>query len=291
VPSSRSLPPALAERAREFVARRLPAVRPGPAATVVLLRDADAGIEVYLLRRQTSMAFAGGMQAFPGGAVDPRDADDHVLGWLGSPPAAWAERLGTSVPLARGFVCAAIRETFEESGVLLASAPDGSPITPAGPAWESDRRALVERRLALSDLLERRGLRVRSDVLRPWAHWVTPRFEPRRYDTWFFLAALPAGQHARDVSGEAERAFWTSPGEAISAAEASQAAMLPPTWAVLDELADYSTTADALAAAAGRVIESVTPGWVEVDGEISVVLPGDSAFPGADPGDERAEST
>jgi 8-oxo-dGTP pyrophosphatase MutT (NUDIX family) len=291
VPSSRSLPPALAERAREFVARRLPAVPPRPAATVVLLRDADAGIEVYLLRRKTSMAFAGGMQAFPGGAVDPRDADDHALGWLGSPPAAWAERLGTSVPLARGFVCAAIRETFEESGVLLASAPDGSPITPAGPVWESDRRALVERRLALSDLLEQRGLRVRSDVLRPWAHWVTPRFEPRRYDTWFFLAALPAGQQARDVSGEAERAFWSSPGEAISAAEASQAAMLPPTWAVLDQLADYSTTADALAAATGRVIESVTPGWVEVDGEISVVLPGDSAFPGADPGDERAEST
>ena len=291
MPSSHSLPPALAERAREFVARKLPAVRPRPAATVVLLRDTNPGIEVYLLNRRTSMAFAGGMQAFPGGAVDPRDADDLGLGWLGSPPAAWAARLGTSVPLARGFVCAAIRETFEESGVLLASAPDGSPISPAGPAWERDRHALVERRLALSELLELRGLRVRSDLLRPWAHWVTPRFEPRRYDTWFFLAALPAGQQARDVSGEAERAFWTSPGEAISAAAAGQAAMLPPTWAVLDELTDYSTTADALAASAARVIESVTPGWVEVDGEISVVLPGDSGFPGDDPGDEAAAST
>lgn len=266
-------------------------MRPRPAATVALLRDTAVGVEVYILRRQTSMPFAGGMQAFPGGAVDPRDADDHSLGWLGSAPSAWAEWLGTSVPLARGFVCAAIRETFEESGVLLASGPDGSPVAPAGPAWESDRRALVERRLALSDLLDRRGLRVRSDLLWPWAHWVTPRFEPRRYDTWFFLAALPAGQQARDVSGEAERAFWTRPGEAISVAEAGHAAMLPPTWAVLDELAGYSTTADALAAAAGRVIETVTPGWVEVDGEISVVLPGDAAFPGDDPGDDAADST
>ncbi len=291
MPSSRSLPPALAERAREFVARRLPAVHPRPAATVALLRDTAAGIEVYLLRRQTSMPFAAGMQAFPGGAVDPRDADDHSLGWLGDDPSAWAERLGTSVPLARGFVCAAIRETFEESGVLLASELDGSPITPAGPAWESDRRALVERRLALSELLERRGLRVRSDLLRPWAHWVTPRFEPRRYDTWFFLAALPAGQQARDVSGEAEKAFWTLPRQAISAAAAGHAAMLPPTWAVLDELAGYGKTADALAAAAGRVIETVTPGWVEVDGEISVVLPDESGFPGDDPGDEAGEPT
>ena len=211
MPSSRSLPPALAERAREFVARRLPAVRPRPAATVVLLRDADAGIEVYLLRRQTSMAFAGGMQAFPGGAVDPRDADDHALGWLGSPPAAWAERLGTSIP------------RLAVSSVRRYARPSRSPAS----CWLRPRtvpRSLRPVRRGRATVAhwssagspcptccERRGLRVRSDLLRPWAHWVTPRFEPRRYDTWFFLAALPAGQQARDVSGEADRASWIEP--------------------------------------------------------------------------------
>ena len=97
-----------------------------PASTVVLLRDGAAGLEAYVLRRRTSMAFAGGMHAFPGGVVDPRDTDEDTLRWLGPLPAEWALRLRTSEPAARGFVCAAVRETFEEAGVLLA-APDEEP--------------------------------------------------------------------------------------------------------------------------------------------------------------------
>jgi len=291
VPSSRSLPPALAARAREFVAGELTAVRPRPAATVVLLRDSPSGIEVYLLHRRRSMPFAGGMQAFPGGAVDLRDADDPALGWLGPPPSVWVTRLGTSEPVARGFVCAAVRETFEESGVLLAASPDGTLVDAAGSVWENDRRALVERRLVLSELLKRRNLAVQTSLLRPWAHWITPRFEPRRYDTWFFLAPVPAGQRARDVSGEADRAFWMHPAEAVAATVAGAVTMLPPTWAVLEELANYDTVADALAAADGRAVETVLPGWIEVDGEIRVVLPDDAEFPGDDPGDQVGEPT
>jgi 8-oxo-dGTP pyrophosphatase MutT (NUDIX family) len=285
VPSSRSLPPAFAERAREFAAGKLTAVPPRPASTVVLLRDAAAGLEVYVLRRLPSMVFAGGMLAFPGGAVDTRDSADETVGWLGPSAAEWAARLHTSEPAARGFVCAAIRETFEESGVLLASSPDRSSVVPVGAVWESDRQALVARKLALSDLLERRGLALRADLLRPWAHWVTPRFEPRRYDTWFFLAALPDGQQARDVSGEADRASWTRPRDAIAAAEEGQVVMLPPTWAVLEQLAGYDTVRTAWAGAEDRPIETITPGWVEEAGQISLVLPGEAAFPGDDPGE------
>jgi 8-oxo-dGTP pyrophosphatase MutT (NUDIX family) len=290
VPGPRSLPPAFAERARQFAAGKLAAVAARPAATVVLLRDARTGLEAYLLRRLTSMAFAGGMSAFPGGAVDPRDTEDEALGWLGPTPAEWANRLATSEPAARGFVCAAVRETFEESGVLLASLPDQSPVVPVGAGWENDRQALVERRLPLSDLLGRRGLAVRSDLLRPWAHWVTPRFEPRRYDTWFFLAALPNGQQARDVSGEADRATWIRPSDAISGGEDGRLPMLPPTWAVLEQLTAYDTVGSALAAADDRPIETVTPGWLEQAGEITLVLPGDVGFPGDDPGDGVGES-
>jgi 8-oxo-dGTP pyrophosphatase MutT (NUDIX family) len=285
VPGPHSLPPEFAARAREFAAGKLSAVAARPASTVVLLRDGASGLEVYLLRRLRAMAFAGGMHAFPGGAVDPRDADDTTLRWQGPAPSAWAQRLGCSEPAARGFVCAAIRETFEESSVLLASREDGSLVTAAGPTWDEDRRALVERRTALSELLDRRCLTVRSDLLRPWAHWITPRFEPRRYDTWFFLAALPAGQHARDVSGEADRAAWVRPGDAIAAGAAGQAAMLPPTWVVLDELAGHDTVVGALAAAENRKIRTVTPGWHSESGEVRLVLPGDPAFPGDDPGE------
>ena len=188
-------------------------------------------------------------------------------------------------------MCAAVRETFEEAGVLLAASPDGTLVDAAGSAWENDRRALIERRLVLSELLKRRNLAVQTSLLRPWAHWITPRFEPRRYDTWFFLAPVPAGQRARDVSGEADRAFWMHPAEAVAAAVAGAVAMLPPTWAVLEELANYDAVADALAAADGRAVETVLPGWIEVDGDIRVVLPDDAEFPGDDPGDQVGEPT
>ena len=268
-----------------FVAERLTPVVARPASTVVLLRDADAGLQVYVLRRRASMAFAAGMHAFPGGVVDPRDIDDDAVVWRGPAPAVWARRLGTSEPAARGFVCAAVRETFEEAGILLAVAPDGAGVRAGGPEWEAERQALVARELALSDLLERRDLALRSDLLAPWAHWVTPRFEPRRYDTWFFIAALPVGQQARDVSGEADRVAWVRPGDALAAAEAGEVAMLPPTWAVLGELAAHRTVAAALAASERRALATVTPGWVDDGGDVRVLLPDDPGFPGDDPGE------
>ena len=281
----RTLPTALVDHARQFVASRLTPVEARPASSVLLLRDSGAGLQVYLLRRRTSMAFAGGMHAFPGGEVDPRDGDDEGLGWLGRPPSWWADRLATSEAAARGFVCAAVRETFEESGVLLVTGDDGVPAPPAGSDWEADRRALVERRLALSDLLDRRGLAVRSDVLAPWAHWVTPRFEPRRYDTWFFLAALPLGQRARDLSGEADQVTWMRPVDAVSAAERGEVVMLPPTWSVLEDLVAYGTVAEALDAAEARSLATVTPGWVDDRAGIRLLLPGDPGYPGDDPGE------
>ncbi|MGH8834261.1 MAG: NUDIX hydrolase, partial [Actinomycetes bacterium] len=196
----RVLPSALAERARRFAAGDQVPVAPKPAATVVLLRPAASGLDVYLIRRVRSMAFAGGMYAFPGGSVDPRDAD-HEVGWSGPTPAEWAARLGGTDAEARMLVCAAVRETFEESGVLLAGVSADTVVADvAGVDWERDRRALVDRDLAFSDFLCARGLVLRTDLLGLWAHWITPEFEERRYDTRFFLAALPAGQLTRDVS-------------------------------------------------------------------------------------------
>ena len=202
------LPPQLVEDARAFGDGSREPAEPRNAATVVLLRPGSEGPEVYLLRRQTSMAFAGGMCVFPGGGVDPRDFD-HAIAWAGPAPEEWAARLGTDEATARALVCAAVRETFEESGVLLAGeSADTVVADTTGDDWESDRAALEARELAFTEFLDRRGLVLRTDLLGVWAAWLTPVFEPRRYRTWFFVADLPEGQRTRDVSTESDHVTW-----------------------------------------------------------------------------------
>ena len=230
------LPPAMVRRAREF---RGPPAPARPAATVALLRPASSGFEVYVLRRATTMVF-GGVYAFPGGGVDPSDRPETVR-------TDWATRLGVTGEAARAVVGAAARELFEEAGVLLAGPPGGGVTGDVGTAdWEADRAAVQARALGMTELLSRRGLRLRDDLLFPWSRWITPEFEPKRFDTWFFVALLPHGQTARDVSGEAEAAGWISP------AAADGLAMLPPTRSTLDSLAAYGEMADVVAAASRR---------------------------------------
>jgi len=150
--------------------------------------------------------------------------------------------------LARALICAAVRETFEESGVLLAGpAPDTVVADTTGEDWEADRRSLVDHSLSLAGLLQRRGLVLRSDLLRPWARWVTPDLESRRFDTRFFAAELPAGQRARDVGGEADEVAWLAPAAAIAAARRGEVSLLPPTAVTLAELARHETAAAVLA--------------------------------------------
>ena len=154
------------------------------------------------------MDFAAGMAVFPGGGVDPRDFDTEVA-WAGPTPAEWAERLGCDEETARALVCAAVRETFEESGVLLAGASADEVVADTtGDDWEADRVALESRELSMTDFLNRRGLVLRTDLLGVWDAWLTPVFEPKRYRTWFFVAVLPEGQRTRDVSSESSSVVW-----------------------------------------------------------------------------------
>ena len=234
-PDGWPVPVWLAEHAREFYATGAKAATPRIAATVVLLRPAPTGFEVYAIRRAATMAFASGMYAFPGGSVDPRDgtADQAVL-------------------------CAAAREVFEEAGVLLAG-PDESTVVGdvSGGDWEGRRCALVDHSLGFAEMLRDCGLVLRADLLVPWSRWITPEFEPRRYDTYFFLARLPEGQSTRDVSGEADHTVWISPADALAGVAAGDIAMLPPTIVMLTELAIYSDVDSALAAAPHR--DTTTP--------------------------------
>ncbi|MEV4660463.1 NUDIX hydrolase [Micromonospora echinofusca] len=266
-------PPALVAHARRFRAEGGTPAAPRVAATVLLLRPAGDGFEVYLIRRVAAMAF-GGMYAFPGGGVDPSDSQAH-LDWAGPTPAGWGERLGLTPEAAQAVVCAAAREVFEEAGVLLAG-PDAQTVVGdvSGDDWEADRVALEQRRGGFADLLARRGLTLRSDLLLPWSRWITPEFEPRRFDTYFFVALLPEGQRTRDVSGEADHTLWVRPGDALSRAEVGELTMLPPTLVSLSQVAAGGDLAGVARAAATRdAATPVTPRLDEPDdGEPRFVL-------------------
>jgi len=261
-----SLPDVVVQQARAFSAGDQQPAEPRDAATVVLLRDGGERPEVYLMRRQTSMAFAGGMAVFPGGGVDERDFDDAVVDaglWAGPSPAEWATRLGTDEAQARALVCAAVRETYEESGVLLAGSVDAVVADTTGEDWEADRVALETRALSLTEFLTRRGLVLRTDLLGAWAGWLTPIFEPRRYRTWFFVAALPEGQVTRDVSTESSSVHWVDSLAALDQVDAGELLMLPPTYLTCLDVAQHRRVDDVLAAAGGRTVEMFMPEVVE----------------------------
>ena len=223
------------------------------------------------------MAFAGGAYAYPGGSVDPRD--EGPVDWAGPSRAEWAARLGTDETTAQATVCAAVRETFEEAGVLLAGPGPHTVVADiTGQDWEADRAALVERELSFADFLSRRGLVLRSDLLGAWARWITPEFETRRYDTWFFVAALPEGQRTRNASTEADRTVWASPGEAAEGYDRGELLMMPPTIATLRELLPHSTVNEVLAAADERDLTPVLA-QARLEGEkIVLSWPGHDEF-------------
>ncbi|WP_213009422.1 NUDIX hydrolase [Paractinoplanes toevensis] len=254
----------MVRRAREF--RGEPAT-PRPAATVVLLRPDEDKFQLYVLKRAKTMVF-GGLYAFPGGGVDPTDRPETLR-------TDWASRLGVADEQARAIVGAAARELFEEAGVLLAGPLDepdrtvsdgtlGGSVTHgrevdddlvvgdvSAADWEADRAAIAARELTLTEVLQRRGLRLRDDLLFPWARWITPEFEPKRFDTWFFVALLPEGQTARDVSGESEVAAWAR------AQAAEELPMLPPTLSTVNSFRPYEKIAEVIAASSRR--DAATP--------------------------------
>ncbi|HEY7048576.1 MAG TPA: NUDIX domain-containing protein [Jatrophihabitantaceae bacterium] len=205
------------------------------AATVVLLRDGPDGVEAWLLTRVAQMVFAAGMTVFPGGRVEDSDAD---LPWAGPPPVGAA------------FVGAAVRETFEETGVLLGG----------GSVDLSAARADVEGgRVGFGELLRSHGLTIDASGLRPWARWVTPEGESRRYDTRFFVAALPDGAAPDHVTSEADRAGWVGVADALAEGERGERLLMPPTLMTLRSIAAHPTVADVLTAAPGRPLEPVRP--------------------------------
>ena len=263
---------------------------PRPSATVMLLREAgergeaehgSTGVEVFVLHRASTMPFAPGMVAFPGGGVDVRDADPGVP-WAGPSPAEWAARLGVLESTARELVIAAAREVFEECGVLLAGpGPEEVVADLTDPSWDVERASLLDRSQSFGELLTRLGLVLRTDLMAVRAHWVTPVCEPRRYDTWFFAARMPHGQVADDLSTEAEKVAWTTPERLLAAQADGAAIMLPPTQTMIEQLLRVADLDDWLSREVPA--HAVMPWPVERDGTLWMRSPVDADGHGLPP--------
>jgi 8-oxo-dGTP pyrophosphatase MutT (NUDIX family) len=242
--------------------------RPRDAATVVLLRDGDPGLEVFMLRRASSMAFAAGMHVFPGGAIDDADAEvptARLVTDADLDARTWSDR-------GRSVVVAAARETFEECGVLLGVDAAGRPAA-LDSDLEEEREALLRGELLFAAILSERGLVVDDSALVPFAHWVTPESEARRFDARFLAAAQPAGQQARHVGGEAERSAWWHPAAALAAYAEGHLPMWPPQLAVMRFLDARTSTEEAIhAARAVRVVPRMPESYRDADGALRVRL-------------------
>ena len=254
------------DRAAAFCQGTLGApVEPRLAATVMLVRDHPAqGMEVFMMRRASTMAFVPDAVVFPGGGADKVDVGEGSLEatWAGTSPAEWAQRLGCDQVSAAKVVTAAIREVFEETGVLLASsaaavnqaaAVDQTaavdqviPLVAQEERFWTLRQEVESRRLPFRRFLEQEGLVIRTDLLNPVAHWITPACEPRRYNTYFFTAQMPECQVAKGANSESVEAGWVTPCGVLSMFARDEALLMPPTIVNLMQLSRARCAGEAL---------------------------------------------
>ncbi|MGH8617290.1 MAG: NUDIX hydrolase [Burkholderiales bacterium] len=231
-------------------------VTPRPAATVTLVRDGAEGLEVLMMRRNLQSVFVPGKYVFPGGSVDRADADAGVYACCtGLDDAAASQRLGVASH-GLAYWIAAIRESFEEAGLLLARAEDGRTATQQQVlALAQHRKAVEDGTLAFDALLRGAGLRMATDALVYFSHWITPVGAPRRYDTRFFVARAPDGQEAVSDFGETIESVWVRPRDGVARFKAGDFKMMKPTIHTLRLFAAHDS-ADALIASL-RAIEHI----------------------------------
>jgi len=249
-------------------------VVPRDSSTVIVLRDESRPLEVFMLERHIKSDFAGGAYVFPGGTVDESDRDPALAGLVDG----WEElaaRTGEDPELMRALAVCAIRETFEEAGILLARHEDGTPVQLDDPAWAERRRAVATRDISAAALAKETGVRYAADLLRFWQRWVTPVFAPRRYDTRFFVAVMPTGQTPLHDDVETTASTWVQPADAIARGRSGELVIIFPTRKTLESLEGMETTASVFDAALARPTMPILPRFVVEDGVGHVYLPGD----------------
>jgi 8-oxo-dGTP pyrophosphatase MutT (NUDIX family) len=232
---------------------------PRPAASIILLRDAPAGLETFMVVRHHAIDFASGALVFPGGRLEAADAE-------------LTASLGTGADPLAPFKVAAIREAFEECGVLIAREKGGELVS-AGRGKKLDRAA------PFAELMAREALVPALDRLVPFAHWITPAFVPKRFDTRFFLALAPPGQALAHDGREAVDSVWIAPRAAV-AEHGKRFKLLFPTERNLWKLSRCADAASALAAARAQPVVTVLPEAVEVDGGPGLKIPAEAGYGG-----------
>jgi len=239
-----------------------------PAATVLLLRD-DPKFEVLMVKRHHQIDFAAGALVFPGGKTHAGDADPawelRTFGWE------------SALPHKRPLRIAAIREAYEEAGVLLARHEDGAPFR-GDPRATAAREEIAKDRRPFLDLVAELGLYLDFDALTVFARWITPKFVPRRFDTWFYVARAPEDQLAVCDGTETVDAEWIEPAEALRLGEAGERTVIFPTRMNLKLLAEATSAEDAVSRAGARALVTVEPQVAERGGQRVLVLPPDAGY-------------
>jgi 8-oxo-dGTP pyrophosphatase MutT (NUDIX family) len=244
-----------------------------PASTVVLLRPSPSRFDVFLVRRHDKVAFMGGAYVFPGGRVDEADR-------------TFGE--------AHAFHAAAIRELFEEAGILLARPRSAEAINFQNPEtavrFSAYRRALAQGTTSLREVMDREELVPDLDALQLFAHWITPEIEIKRFDTRFFVTVVPPEQHAVHDDRETTHGEWMDPAQAVERCRGDEIALPPPTWTTLRALARFDAVDHVLEWARGRTVVSVQPGFIQNEQVTMLTLPGDPTYPPIDGFDTPEET-
>jgi 8-oxo-dGTP pyrophosphatase MutT (NUDIX family) len=258
-----------------------------PAATVLLVRDADAGgVEVFMLRRTFNAAFASGMFVFPGGKVDDVDGVDEIAELCDGLTDAHASALLGIANGGLAYWVACIRECFEEAGVLLARHETTGDVVrfdddATAKRFEAERENIHDGSVALLDLCKREGLRLTTDDIHYVSHWITPMGEKRRFDTRFFIARAPQAQEPLHDDGETIESFWISPQEAIERAHEKDLMLMPPTKANIEFLLPFKTADEVLAAAAQVGMPQTILPKLKIDSDgrvVGIAMPGDPEY-------------
>ncbi len=263
-----------------------------PAATVMLVRDAlepadDHALEVLMVRRNLNSDFVGGAYVFPGGSVDPADGGAEAEAACYGRSDAEASALLGIASGGLAYWVAVLRETFEEAGLLLAQRPDGPALLAGDP--EEEARFITERAAVNAgtrrflDLCREESLRLMVGDVHYFAHWITPKGAPRRFDTRFFVAAAPPGQRAAHDAGETIAEVWITPQDALAGHRDGQFEIIFPTIRNLQAISRFSTSAELLAAAAeaSRSVPTIEPRVVADGNGVRIVLPGDEGYDAA----------
>ena len=261
--------------------KRTPAV-PSPAATLVLLRDrSGGGVEILLMRRHLKSKFAAGDFVYPGGKIEADDNPEDAAAWcrgLEVKDAARRLSLEDAPRTAVGYWIGAIRETFEEAGLLLAVNAEGREVAVSAPRFAEYRRACHADNRAFWTMIRTEGLRLTTDRLVYFAHWITPEEQPLRFDTRFFAAPAPAGQEATGDDFEMTDLKWLTPAEAVDAQRSGKITLRNPTVKNLMLFDGARTTAEALDGVRNREVRTIRPRIVMEGDQRKVLMPGDAGY-------------